>query len=563
MNLGDSYNIAVDCIDKNSLSAINQHKKALFYIGHNSQGSPAGLISYSYFQLKELTSKFANILGDLEIGRGERIILRLPNIPEFPIAFLGSIKAGVIPVPTSYLLAPRELEFIIKDSGSSILVTTPDLFPEEWKKNRPSFLKHLFLVTDYSSLVPEGFDYFNFNSLLKEASRNFEVQPTSPEDPAYWLYTSGTDSLPKGVIHAHRSVPAHDERVDLWMNLRGTDIVFNTSNLNWSYALTSGLLDVWRHGAGALIFSGKPTAENICQIVRENGVTLFLSVPGLYKKITDYLQKSAQVMTTFVNLPQLFGPVRLCLSSGEKLAEPLRIRFKKITGHKIREGLGMTEHSVYIVQQKDKKVLHGSCGQMLPSSRVAILTKNLVELPPGQIGMLASHRSCPGLMLGYHDPYGRLGQGDSSQDGEEGTIEFGFKGEWFLSGDWAYQDVSGNFYYVGREDDLITAGGHRVSPFEVEWVINQLSEVCESAVVSEEGEPGKTLITAYVVKNPEVSSGLGLDEKIIKHCKKNLARYKVPKLIRFIDQIPKTSNGKIKRKALAQFSDEMSGFFNL
>jgi acyl-coenzyme A synthetase/AMP-(fatty) acid ligase len=225
---------------------------------------------------------------------------------------------------------------------------------------------------------------------------------------------------------------------------------------------------------------------------------------------------------------RLFRSVRVCLSAGERLPGEIRARFRRKTGLTIREGLGMTEHSVYLVQPRGRRVVEGSCGRALPGHRIAILREDLSRARPGEVGILASHRSCPGLMLGYF-----------RRPGEQRRV---FRGPWFLSGDLATRDARGNFYFVGRRDDVITAGGYRISPMEVEGVLNRHPAVKESAVVGREISPGKTIVTAYAVLRGKATEG-----SLIAFAERSLARYKVPRRIVSVKALPKTANGKLIR----------------
>jgi len=547
------YNIALDCIDKNAQSPHNKHKPALIYVKDG-----AAPLRLNFSNLEGLTNRIANALKDLGLQKGERLVLRLPNCPEFPITFLGAIKAGMIPIPSSAQATENELKFILNDSEASVLVTTEELFPNEIKEAKPHFLKKILILSKPPSPHPSPLEgegvqgtgegkVFRFQDLLKNSSSQFQTEPTHANAPAFWLYTSGTEGKPKAVIHAHRSIPAHDGRAKLWNDFRFNDVIFNTSSLNWSYALTAGLLDVWRHGLPTLIYDGPLSAEKICQLIKQFGVTTLMSVPGIYRRLVDYLQNN-------VGAP-LGAPLRICNSAGEKLSENIRKKFKDLTGLEIYEGLGMSEHSVYLVQQVGEPIIEGSCGKALPDQKIEIVDEEGNELPPHTPGILASHESCPGLMLGYKGtdlspPLSLVRRGGpnyapSLQRRGEGEVS-----NWFLSGDLAQKDEAGNFFFLGRRDDVITAGGYRISPLEVEALLNAMPEIEESAVVGKEIETGKTLVTAFVVLKENIGENEILENKIKNECAQKLSHYKCPKQIYFTQKLPKTTNGKLQRKLL-------------
>ncbi len=526
------YNIALDCVDKHAQSYENKDKTALICM---KEGGEVTRLTFS--NLQGLTNRIANGLKNSGFQKGDRIIIYLPNCPEFPVMFLGAIKAGFIPIPVSPLLTSEELKFIVEDSGAKEVVSS-----QRWVQD-----------------------------LFKSSSSQFITVSTQADEPAYWLYTSGTEGKPKAVVHAHRSIKAHDVRTKVWQDFRRGDVIFNTSALNWSYALTAGLLDVWRHGLTSVIYEGKPDPKNLCEIIQKEKVTIFMSVPGIYRRLVESFEKSPQPPFTkrggSFSSPLckggpggIFSNVRVCNSAGEKLPEEIRNKFKEYTGLEIYEGLGMTEHSVYLVQPFGEPVVKDSCGKALPGQRIAVLKEsivtpakaggqwsqrdsrfrgndNMTEAKAGEVGILASHRSCLGLMLGYREnpplpPFYKGGLG-------------GF----FLSNDLAYQDEKGNFFFQGRKDDVITAGGYRISPLEVETVLNQYPKVLESAVVGLE-ENQKTFVAAFVVLGKEENQTSLLQEKIKSYMSEHLAKYKIPKKIIFVNALPKTANGKLKRKEL-------------
>jgi acyl-coenzyme A synthetase/AMP-(fatty) acid ligase len=515
----EKYNIATDCIDKHAKSWENKHNLALISVAKNGN-----VQKLSYSQIQGLTHRMANTLIQLGIQRGDRILLRLPNVAEFPISFLGAIKAGVIPVPTSPLFTWEEFEYLLKDSGARALVTTPSLsFPELETLGSGGLPYRLWVCPPETQLPPET---FRWQDILKSASSQYKTPPTFAEDPAYWLYTSGTTGYPKAAVHAHRSIPAHDRRSKIWQDVRKGDIIFNTSDLNWSYALTAGCLDIWRHGLTTIISEESPTPEHIAQCLQSFKVTTFMSVPGIYRRLIRFL----------IEHPRIFDNVRVCITSGEKIPSEDRHQFKSLTHRNLYQALGMTENSMYLVQPVDMEPIPDSVGQSVFGEQIQILGEDLQPLPAEQIGILATRRDCPGLMLGYWDG--------------TGNIHEPWEGDWFLSGDFARRDIDGNFFFEGRRDDVITAGGYRISPLEVESVINQYPEVEESAVVGNLLEKGGNIVTAFVVLKKRPISPQSFEEDLQKFLKDRLAKYKIPRRYQILSHLPKTVTGKIKRAAL-------------
>jgi acyl-coenzyme A synthetase/AMP-(fatty) acid ligase len=513
------YHIALDCIDKHALSLDNKNKTALISL----QDGKAQATKLTFSQLMGLTNRMANAFKNLGINKSDRVLLRLPNSAEFPISFLGAMKLGALPVPSSPLYTWRELKYLLEDSEALALVATENNLPEEIWRDRPSSLKKILLVSDKKSQVPSN--AIRWQEILKQANAKFQTFPTQPEDPAFWLYTSGTTGEPKAAIHAHRSIPAHDERCRRWLGVKEGDVIFNTSSLNWSYALTAGMLDVWRHGLTAVTYQGELSAEKISEVVKRHGVSIFMSVPGLYRRLVPYLAEH----------PETFAKVRTCLSAGENLRIETRRKFTEATGLDIYEGLGMTEHSIYLFQSQEEKPVEGSLGKPVDPEQIKILREDLSEVAPNETGILATRQDCPGLMLGY----------------DEGTDKpaLPLHGGWFLSGDLAHRDEAGNFFFDGRIDDVITAGGYRISPLEVEQVLNQHPMVEESAVVGiREGD--KSWVEAHVVLKNQVNANEDLEQEIKTFARDFLASYKVPRRVLWASQLPKTVTGKIIRSRL-------------
>lgn len=530
MNLKDKdyYNIALDCIDKHAQSLTRKHHSALIYI-ENEQGISAKRETrLSFSALEGLTNRLANSMQSRGLKKGDRVIIRLNNSPQFPISFIAIIKCGAIPIPTSSLFTWEELKFIIEDSEAKFLITEETLYLEEFKtlSNSPQHsINEIWNICSKEFVLSSNSQ--RWQDLLKAGSANFSTQPTLAKEPAYWLYTSGTTGKPKAVIHSHASIRAHDSRAKIWQNIQEGDIVFNTSALNWSYALTAGLLDIWRHGQTSLIYQGELSADILCHLIQKHKVTTFMSVPGIYRRLNRFLK----------NNPQHFSRLRVCLSAGESLQEQIEKEFYQYTKHHIYEGLGMTEHSVYLIQSfKDDKVPK-SIGKPPPGQKVTILNEDLQETQAEEVGCLATHHSCEGLFLGYHE---------KKKQKPQLILEQG----WFLSGDLAKRDQKGNFFFLGRKDDILTVGGYKIAPLEVEQILQKIPQVLEAAILSKAISSELNILEALLVLNPGVQPSNELKKEILEFCHYHLAKYKIPQELIWVKELPKNARGKLIRQHL-------------
>lgn len=519
-----SYNIALDCVDQKAADVCFANRPALAFVsGDIASGKKEHGVKITYRHLKGLTDRAAWVFRRAGLKPGARILIRLPNIAEFPIAFLGAIKAGLLPVPVSPLLTVAEVSSIFSHSGASAIVTVPDSFGKKTASGKGGPL--CFFVADKSVRLPKRTLRFQ-EQMLKE-SAPFRVRPTRAEDAAFWLYTSGTAGRPKAVVHAHRSIPAHDARVQFWLGFKPGDVVFNTSALTWSYALTCGFLDVLRHGGTSLIYDGPPDAANLLHFINRYGVAVLMSVPALYKRIVDYL--SAHHVT--------LAHLRTCLSAADTMSGSLSGEFLRLTGKHVHQGFGMTEHSVYLFQPHGETVADGGVGRPYDPRFVKILRSDGTEPGVGEVGVIATRGDAPGLMLGYAEASG---------------INLPAVRGFFLSGDAAFRDAAGNYHFCGRDDDVLNAGGFRVSPVEIEGVLARHPAVRDAAVVGAKKKSGATEIVAVVVLAPKSKKGAALKHDVLSYCARYLAPYKLPKRIVFVTRLPRTSNGKLKRKAAAK-----------
>jgi acetyl-CoA synthetase len=519
------YNIGVDLIDKHAASK-NRNKIALYW-----EDAARNAHQYTFETLRNLTNKFGNVLKTLGLQKGDRFLIRLPNVPAFQIAFLGGVKIGAVPIPSSVMFREHEIEYRLNDSSAKAVITTPKYVEEVHaiKKNCKT-LEHIIVVGDADDRE------LSFNDLMKDSSVHLDIEPTKSTDIAFFCYTSGTTGNPKGAVHLHRWVPGNDPSVLFWQNAIQTDIVAHTGDLNWIYPLGNGFLYTWRWGISTLVYSGKFDPVHWFELLEKYRVTNLASVPTAYRMFLTV--KDAEKTYDLSSL-------RHCISAGEPLNPGVIKEWKRRFGVDVYDGIGMTEIMVYVSNMKDMKIKYGSCGRPQPGHECALLDENGTPVPAGETGILAVKKTDPGLFKEYWNK-------------PEKTAE-SFKGEWFLSGDVLYQDEEGYYWFSGRNDDLIKASGYRISPFEVESAIISYPDVLECAVVASPDQMRGTIIKAYVVLRDKNRASETLVKEIQEHTKKVAAPYKYPREIEFVTELPKTQSGKIKRKELRELEQQKKG----
>lgn len=448
---------------------------------------------WSYGQIAAAIRGAATGLLNTGLTAGERVLLRLGNTPDFPIAFLACIAVGLIPVPTSSQLTTAEItamaaglspKAIIAGSG----ITLPD---------------HAAPVIDTAT----------FESFYTLPPADFVMG--DPNRAAYIIYTSGTSGTPRGVIHAHRAIWARRMMHDGWYGLTPQDRVLHAGAFNWTYTLGTGLMDPWTLGATALIPEAGTPAEFLTALMRAHQATIFAAAPGVYRQMLK--SKIAAIPT-----------LRHGLSAGEKLPDTTRDAWTHATGTPIFEAYGMSECSTFISGSPTTPADAGSLGAPQPGRQVALLAPDGSSSDHGQI---AVHKSDAGLMLGYFDAPDETANR--------------FSAEWFLTGDIGHRLPSGAIRYQGRVDDMMNAGGYRVSPIEVETALALHPDVHEAAAVALPIKADVTVIAAFYTSADVIE-----EDELAAHCATHLARYKAPRLFIRKDVLPRGANNKLLRRAL-------------
>ncbi len=485
------------------LAAVHPGKTAL--IIDNGDGAEE---TWSYEALGDAVLRLGGFFDALALPPGSRVLIRLGNESVFVIAYLAAIAAGLVAVPSSAALTAGEAEHIAHDADIALCLTRPG-------------------VAAPASL-PEGARNISLDALKTAMKRHIpgHFTATHAEDPAYILYTSGTSGKPKGVVHAQRAILGRRPMYRGWLGLGPDDRMLHAGAFNWSYTLGVGLLDPWCQGATAIIHTGAKSKTIWTTLIRRHGATLFAAVPSLYRQWLKYDD------FTGADIPSL----RHGLTAGERLTPALLERWRKRTGKPLYEALGMTEVSTYISSGPDCPIRPGSPGRPQPGRRVAILSEAPphTPLPAGERGLLAVHRSDPGLMLGYW----------RRPKEEEGV----FFGDYFAGGDIAHMDGDGYIHFHGRASELMNSFGYRVAPQEVEEALLYHPAIQEVAVAECAVDNEKTVIAAFAV----LKDGLPPPgrQELMDFAATRLADYKRPREIRFVDALPRSANGKILRRTL-------------
>ncbi len=436
---------------------------------------------------------------------GDRVLIRLGNRIDFPIAYLGAIAAGLIPAPTSALLTEPEITRIAAEITPALIVAEPGIaLPRE-------------LACPVLGL---------------DAMREWHALPAAPFDmgdpnrPAYIIYTSGTSGQPRAVVHAHRAIWARRMMRDGWYGLKTDDRLLHAGAFNWTYTLGTGLLDPWTIGATALIPAPGTKVADLPGILARTEATIFAAAPGVYRQM---------LRQDMPHLPAL----RHALSAGEKLPATTRATWEDVTGKPVFEAYGMSECSTFVSGSPGRPAADGTLGYPQQGRRVAVLDGD-GPVPCGTPGTLAVSSRDPGLMLGYWNA--------------ADETHARFRGEWFLTGDTVSMAPDGALSYLGRDDDMMNAGGYRVSPIEVESALNAHPRIAECAAAEVRVKAETTVIALFYVAESEVAF-----QELDRFAAERLARYKMPRIYTRVDALPKGANGKLLRRRLRETYEATHG----
>jgi len=513
------FNIGAACTDKHLHTPIAQTVAMVV------EDDALGTSQMTFAELASRTDQFAQLLRNSGVAAGDRVLIRLPNSLDYPIAFLGTMKRGAISVPTSTLLTAEEVAYLAKDSTATVLVTDKAAWPalQGHLSNLPH-LKQVFL-SGVGEIQPHAsLQVSDLSQQLAAISHCEGNHPTAADDPAYLVYTSGTTGYPKGVLHAHRALIGREPAAKYWFNFAEDqqDRIMHSGKFNWTYVLGTGLMDPLYLGKTVIVHEGKNDADLWTRLIAKHAATIFVGVPTIYRQI---IQKSTAAKA---DVPSL----RHCMSAGEHLSDEVLQQWRGRFGRDIFEAVGMSEFSYYLSQSVFRPIRPGSAGFPQPGHAIQLLNPDTLEaVPLGEEGMICVPDSDPGLFLRYWNL-------------DEETAKYKHDG-WFFTGDYARYDDDGYIWFLGRKDDIIKSFGYRVSPYEIERVYKSHPAVADCAAVGEELEKDKLLVVTYVILQPDAT--VTADE-LLAFGKQHLAAYKTPKTVYLTKDFPRTKNGKILRK---------------
>jgi benzoate-CoA ligase len=506
-----NYNFAADMIERN-LKAGRANKPAFI--------DPRG--TWTYGALAERVAKFAAVLRALGVRREERVLIVLLDTIDWPTAFLGCLKAGVVAVPVNTLMTEDDYRFMLADSRARVLVVSDALYPRFEKLiGQSDDLEHVIVSGD------SAHDHKRFEDLLDGAMAEAQTAPTVRDDIAFWLYTSGSTGKPKGAVHVHADLRFSN---DLYgapvVNLTENDICYSVAKLFFAYGLGNSLNFPMSAGACTVLLPDRPTPDGVAALLRRHAVSVFYSVPTFY----------AAFLASPVAPQKAELKLRCCISAGEALPEDVGKRWLGRYGVDILDGLGSTEMTHIFMSNQMGEVKYGTSGKPMPGYAVKLVDDDGAPVKKGEMGELLVSGPTSAVMYW------------NNREQSRST----FLGEWTRSGDKYFEDEQGYFVYCGRRDDMLKVSGMYVSPFEVEGALATHPDVLEAAVVAWADADNLIKPKAFVVMKDQTKvadAGVrdAMSRALQDHVKSRLAPYKYPRWIEFRADLPKTATGKIQR----------------
>jgi 4-hydroxybenzoate-CoA ligase len=480
--------------------------------------------SLTYGALQERSCRFATALKALGLREENRVVLLFHDTVDYPVAFWGAIRAGVVPIPVNTLLTAEQYDYLFADSRAAAAVVAAPLARTLLSiRSRLPQLRTIIVAEASAADKADLTDALFFEDVLALGKPEPFIAPTMSDEVALWMYTSGSTGDPKAVRHVHTSPMVVARLMGQGViGIREDDVVFSAAKLSFSYGLGNAMAFPMSVGASAVLLPERPTPQAVLDTIRRHRPTIFYAVPSLYAALLAQPDIGAGAGS---------DRLRLCVSAGEPLPANLGERWRATVGVDVLDGIGSTEMLQTFLSNRPDDIRYGSTGRPVPGYDVKIVDENGHELPDGQIGELIVRG--PSAGEGYWN--------------QRAKSRRTFAGEWTYTGDKYVRDQDGYYYYRGRIDDMFKVNGMWVSPFEVEAALVSHEAVLEAAVVGKEDGDGLMKPKAFIV----LKNGYAADERLLEtlrvHVKERAGPWKYPRWIDIRPDLPRTATGKIQR----------------
>ena len=477
---------------------------------------------WTFWDVRQASNRFMNALAALGVGRGDPVMVMLPRVPAWQVAMVGAMKLGALVIPCTASLRAKDIRYRAEHSGAKAIVTTIEQAGEVDAALAGAAGSAVRIALGGA---PAG--WHDLDALLARASSSGVPARTRTDEPALCYYTSGTTKDPKAVVHTHAYPFAHRWTGEYWLDLRRTDLHWTTADTGWAKAAWGVLFGPWMNGAPVFMFNGRFDPERQLDLLERNEVTVFCAPPTEYRLLVKQDLKRWRL-----------GRLRHCVGAGEPLNPEVISAWNEAYDLMIHDGYGQTETTVLAANLPGMPIRPGSMGKAFPGHDVRVIDEAGAEVEPGQIGDLALHDTPPSLFREYW-----------KNPAETAATR---RGEWYLTGDRARRDEDGYLWFVGRADDVIISAGYRIGPFEVESALLEHPAILESAVVASPDPVRGEIVKAFVVLRAGQARSDALARALQDHVKQVTAPYKYPREIEFVDSLPKTVSGKIRRVELRE-----------
>ncbi|RWZ58174.1 acyl--CoA ligase [Halobacillus fulvus] len=509
----EKYNV----VEEMEKYAQDSGRKALLWM--NEAGDQKEI---TYDELMKKANRIGNVFLDHGLEKGDKVLVMIPRLIGAYAVYIAALKAGLVVIPSSEMLRTKDLQYRISHGEVKAVVSYrpfTDQFEDVHERNQLlSF-----------SVGGEKESWLDLDGLMKDYPEELKIADTSREDMAFLSYTSGTTGNPKGVVHTHGWGYAHlKTAADKWLAIQDQDTVWATAGPGWQKWIWSPFLSVLGTGAKGLVYQGKFDPKTYLSIMDHHDVNVLCCTPTEYR-----------LMAKVDNLPDYkLSGLHSAVSAGEPLNREVIDTFQKHFDVTVRDGYGQTENTLLVGIMKDMEVRPGSMGRPTPGNQVEIIDEMGTPVDPGEVGDIAVHLDTPALFKEYY------------KDPER--TKMAQRGNYYVTGDQAKKDEEGYFWFEGRSDDIIISSGYTIGPFEVEDALVKHEAVQECAVVSSPDEVRGSVVKAFIVLQKGYEGDGQLVKELQDHVKNLTAPYKYPRKVEFLEELPKTTSGKIRRVELRQ-----------